>query len=83
MFFSFPFLNRGKNAKSLSLAPIEVEILPIFHREIATESGTMLPKKAKSFRSIVFLFYRFYFFIAPFAKTFVNFAVKYLHLQKL
>jgi len=42
--WSFVFFNNDKKAKSFLLAPIEVEILPIFFREIATENGTMFPK---------------------------------------
>jgi hypothetical protein len=40
----FRFLDDGKKAIYFPLAPIAVEILPIFFREIATDSGTMFPK---------------------------------------
>jgi len=39
------FSDNGKKTKYYPLAPIAVEILPIFHREIVAESGTIFPKK--------------------------------------
>jgi hypothetical protein len=53
-YFYFSFLkNNDKKAKSFSLAPIEVEILISRGSayKIVAESGTIIPKNAKSFCS--------------------------------
>jgi hypothetical protein len=39
------FSDNGKKVKCFPLAPIEVKILPIFFREIATDSGTNANQK--------------------------------------